>query len=121
MASKELQVTSPFSSEAVANGTFTKFVSMMVIALLTLAMGTVYIISLYQRVAVPDIFGEALVAGIVFFTKAAGIADGAAISQSVMNTTIPAVTNAIVSVAPTVTATSTMPANMKVSNATTNN
>lgn len=66
-----------FSEESVNNGTFVRFISIITIAVLTIMMGTVYSLSIIYHFSVPDIFGQLLIGGIVFFAKTAGIAVGA--------------------------------------------
>lgn len=70
-------MTNVFSSESVNDGTFVRFISIITIALLTIMMGSLYCLSVIYGFKVPDIFGQLLVGGVIFFAKTAGIAVGA--------------------------------------------
>lgn len=68
-----------FSAQSVNNGTFVRFISIVTVSILTIMMGLVYSLSIIYHFSVPDIFGQLLIGGIVFFAKTAGIAVGASI------------------------------------------
>jgi hypothetical protein len=94
----------------VTNGNFTKVVSIVVIALITLGSGIILSLILLKglgvNTAVLVALSGALGSGLTFFTKATGVQDGANIVQGAVNSvTAPMVTaiNASPGVSPTAT------------------
>lgn len=93
-------MTSPFSAESTQNGVFTKFVSILVMALVTIGAGFVAAYGLLNgNLALAEGASTFLLSGIVFFTKAAGISDGVSASTSSISQLLPQVTTAITAVA----------------------
>lgn len=92
-------MTSPFSQEAVQNGAYTKFVSVLVMALVTLGAAAVVVYSfIIGNTLMATSTASILFAGITFFAKAAGMADGAAISQQTISQALPTITDAVIAV-----------------------
>ena len=99
-------MTSPFSKESIADGTFTKMTSIICIFMIVMICLVAFIIMLFlsitQHIEIPALaltgLSTVIGAGVSFFIKAAGVADGAAIASNTINAAVPQIAQAMAQV-----------------------
>lgn len=85
-------MTSLFSKEAVADGNFTKAISLVTISILMIIGGGLYVYCTINNLSVPPVISTIIGAGLGYFIKASGLAEGAALSRGIIDAVLPQTT-----------------------------